>query len=225
MPCIARRHTPTTSCSNRGADYILTVKNYQRGLPTLEPSLEKRSRPGTATIYRGHRRVEQRTHKVVSVSDGIPFPHGMQVIPIVRKSRKIKGMKSRTEVVYAVTSELAAHTTAAGLATWIRGHRCVENRLRWVRDVTSGEDRSPVRTANGLRIMVSLGSLAISILRWTAPPTSPKPSDATHGTHSDPLHHYLPAETGLCPDPGGTGTGLDSLDHAVLAQRHRGPLA
>ena len=75
----------------------------------------------------------------------------MQAIPIVRKSRKIKGMKSRTEVVYAVTSELAAHTTAAGLATWIRGHRCVENRLRWVRDVASGEDRSPVRTANGLR--------------------------------------------------------------------------
>jgi len=91
----------------------------------------------------------------------------MQAIQIIRKSRKIKGKKWRTEVVYAVTSLPAAHTTAAELATWIRGHWCVENRLRWVRDVTADEDRSPVRTANGPRIMVSLGSLAISILRPT----------------------------------------------------------
>jgi hypothetical protein len=91
----------------------------------------------------------------------------MQAIQIICKSRKIKGMKSRTDVVYAVTSQPAAHTTAAALATWIRGHRCVENRLRWVRDVTSDEDRSPVRTANGPRIMAFLRGLAISILRPT----------------------------------------------------------
>jgi hypothetical protein len=91
----------------------------------------------------------------------------MQAIQIICKSRKIKGMKSRTDVVYAVTSQPAAHTTAAALATWIRGHRCVENRLRWVRDATSDEVRSPVRTANGQRIMAFLRGLAISILRPT----------------------------------------------------------
>ena len=80
----------------------------------------------------------------------------MQAIQIIRKSRKIKGKKWRTEVVYAVTSLPAAHTTAAELATWIRGHWCVENRLHWVRDVTFDEDRSQIRTANGPRIMASL---------------------------------------------------------------------
>lgn len=51
------------------------------------------------------------------------------------------------------------------LATWIRGHWTVENRLHWVRDVTYDEDRSQVRTGSGPRAMASLRNLAISILR------------------------------------------------------------
>jgi predicted transposase YbfD/YdcC len=150
----------------RGAHYILTVKNNQRGLRNQLKALPWEKVPvAHTTTNRGHGRVEQRTHKVVSVSAGILFPHAMQAIQIIRKSRKIKGKKWRTEVVYAVTSLPAAHTTAAELATWIRGHWCVENRLHWVRDVTFDEDRSQIRTANGPRIMASLRNLAISILR------------------------------------------------------------
>lgn len=63
----------------------------------------------------------------------------------------------------------------------------VENRLHWVRDVTYDEDRSQVRTGNGPRVMASLRNLAISILRINGVTTSPKPSDITPGTHSDPV--------------------------------------
>src|SRR5687768_1285804 len=34
----------------------------------------------------------------------------------------------------------------------------------------------------------------------TAPPTSPKHSDTTPGTHSAPSNYYSPAETQLCRD-------------------------
>ena len=61
-------------------------------------------------------------------------------------------------------------TSAAGadpvtLAAWVQGHWHIENRLHWVRDVTYSEDRSLVRTGNAPRVMASLRSLAIGLLR------------------------------------------------------------
>ena len=53
----------------------------------------------------------------------------------------------------------------ATLAAWVRGHWEIENRLHWVRDVTYQEDKSLVRTGNAPRVMASLRSLAISLLR------------------------------------------------------------
>jgi hypothetical protein len=41
----------------------------------------------------------------------------------------------------------------------------MENCLHWVRDVTYQEDKSLVRTGNAPRVMASLRSLAISLLR------------------------------------------------------------
>src|SRR6185437_4194175 len=48
---------------------------------------------------------------------------------------------------------------------WIGGHWHIENKLHWVRDVTYQEDRSLVRTGNAPRVMATLRSLAISLLR------------------------------------------------------------
>jgi hypothetical protein len=42
----------------------------------------------------------------------------------------------------------------------------LENRLRWVRDVTLGEDLHQARTRNGLRVMATLRNLVISLLRF-----------------------------------------------------------
>jgi hypothetical protein len=54
---------------------------------------------------------------------------------------------------------------AATLAAWVRGYWEIEDRLHWVRDVTYQEDKSLVRTGNPARVMASLRSLAISLLR------------------------------------------------------------
>ena len=56
-------------------------------------------------------------------------------------------------------------TDPATLAAWVRSHWKIENRLHWVRDVTYLEDKSLVRTGNAPRVMASLRSLAISLLR------------------------------------------------------------
>ena len=67
------------------------------------------------------------------------------------------------EVVYLITSDRDAD--AVTLAAWVRGHWHIENKLHWVRDVTYQEDKSLVRTGNAPRVMATLRSLAISILR------------------------------------------------------------
>ncbi len=49
-------------------------------------------------------------------------------------------------------------------------HWGIENSLHWVRDVVFDEDRSQVRTGNAPRVMATLRSTAISLLRlagWT----------------------------------------------------------
>ena len=50
-------------------------------------------------------------------------------------------------------------------ASWARGHWTIENRLHWVRDVVTGEDRHQLRTRNGPEIMAALRNLAISLIR------------------------------------------------------------
>ena len=71
--------------------------------------------------------------------------------------------KKTVEVVYLITSDREADP--ATLAAWVRGHWHIENKLHWVRDVTYQEDKSLVRTGNAPRVMASLRSLAISLLR------------------------------------------------------------
>ena len=51
------------------------------------------------------------------------------------------------------------------VASWARGHWAIENRLHWVRDVVTGEDRHQLRTGNGPQIMAALRNLAIGLIR------------------------------------------------------------
>ncbi len=91
----------------------------------------------------------------------IEFEGAAQVAQLRRTVTK-KGKKT-VEVVYLITSDRAADP--ATLAAWVRGHWEIENRLHWVRDVTYQEDNSLVRTGNAPRVMATLRSLAISLLR------------------------------------------------------------
>jgi hypothetical protein len=100
-----------------------------------------------------------------------PFPHAAQAIQIVRKTRPItpatgRRARWRTETVYAICTLAAEHAQPAELATWIRTHWSIENRLHWVRDVTLGEDLHQARTGNGPRVMATLRNLVISLLRF-----------------------------------------------------------
>jgi predicted transposase YbfD/YdcC len=97
----------------------------------------------------------------------INFPHARQVIRVTRGRTKQTTGERTGEIAYYITSLPPGQPAPEQLNTWIRGHWGIENKLRWVRDVTFKEDHSQIRTRNAPHVMASLRNLTISILRLT----------------------------------------------------------
>jgi predicted transposase YbfD/YdcC len=151
-----------------GADFVFTVKANQRGLLAKLKELPWRkvpARTGHSATSRGHGRHARHSIKVADAPAWIGFPGAAQVAQLRRTVTK-KGKKS-IEVVYLITSASFADAPPAVLATWVRGHWTIENRLHWTRDVTYDEDRSTVRTGQSPHVMASLRNTAITLLRLT----------------------------------------------------------
>jgi predicted transposase YbfD/YdcC len=147
--------------TGRGADYVMTVKG---NMPTLYRQLKKlpwAAIPAASSVSTDHGRRSRRTIKTALAPAWIGFAGAAQVAQLRRTVTK--NGKKTVEVVYLITSDRAA--SPGTLAAWVRGHWEIENRLHWVRDVTYQEDKSLVRTGNAPRVMASLRSLAISLLR------------------------------------------------------------
>ena len=108
-----------------------------------------------------HGRRARRTIKTALAPAWIEFDGAAQVAQL-RRTVTARGKKT-VEIVYLITSDRDADP--ATLAAWVRGHWHIENKLHWVRDVTYQEDKSLVRTGNAPRVMATLRSLAISLLR------------------------------------------------------------
>jgi len=148
----------------RGGHYVFTVKNNQRALRNLLKALPWNEIPVSSSIAgAGHGRLERRTVKATEVGAGLGFPHATQVLQ-VRRTVTRNGRKS-VEIVYLITSMPMTAAAPTQIATWIRGHWGIENRLHWVRDVTFDEDRSTIRTGTGPQVMAAIRNTAISILR------------------------------------------------------------
>ncbi len=103
----------------------------------------------------------RRTINAVLVPAWTGFDGAAQVAQ-ARRTVTRKG-KMTARVVYLITSDRDADPPP--WRPWARGHWEIENRLHWVRDVTYQEDKSLVRTGNAPRVMATLRSLAISLLR------------------------------------------------------------
>jgi predicted transposase YbfD/YdcC len=133
-------------------------------MPTLYKQLKKlpwAAVPAISDLSTDHGRRVRRTIKAMLAPAWIEFDGAAQVAQL-RRTVTAKGTKT-VEVVYLITSD--RHADPATLAAWVRSHWEIENRLHWVRDVTYQEDKSLVRTGNAPRVMASLRSLAISLLR------------------------------------------------------------
>ena len=152
-----------TFITARGADYVLTVKGNQPGLRRALAALPWQQIPAHRHTERSHGRTATRTIKAVEAPGRLDFPNARQVLQL-RRTVTRHGKRS-IEVVYLICSQTMTQAPPAKVASWIRGHWAIEDRLHYVRDVTYDEDRCRVRTGTGAEVMATLRNLAISLLR------------------------------------------------------------
>ncbi|WP_236145530.1 hypothetical protein [Verrucosispora sp. SN26_14.1] len=101
-----------------------------------------------------------------SCSTGIDLPHAVQALQVRRRRHRLDQPKRfTTETVYAITDLRVHQAKPAQLASWIRNHWSIENKVHWVRDVTYDEDRSQIRIGTGPQVMAALRTAAIGALR------------------------------------------------------------
>jgi predicted transposase YbfD/YdcC len=155
------QHDTAQAILARQADYVMTVK---ANMPALYRQLKKlpwAAVPAFSAVSTDHGRRARRTIKAALAPAWIGFEGAAQVAQLRRTVTK--NGRTTVEVVYLITSDRGADP--ATLAAWVRSHWEIANRLPWVRDVTYQEDKTLVRTGNAPRVMASLRSLAISLLR------------------------------------------------------------
>ena len=153
--------------TGRSGHYVFVVKKQLHRLHNLLHDLDWTPAALSSTENIGHGRTEHRTLEVLPAPDNIAFPAAAQVFRITRQRTDHSTGKHEIHTWVGVTDLTAHQATPAQIATLLRGHWHIENRLHWVRDVTYSEDHSRVRTGTAPRTMATLRNLAISALRTT----------------------------------------------------------
>ena len=173
------QHDTAQLILGRGADYVMTKAN----MPTLYKQLKKlpwTRIPSVSSVSKDHGRHARRTIKVALAPAWTGFEGAAQVAQLRRTVLK-KGKKT-VEVVYLITSDRAA--TPETLATWVRRHRHIENKLHWVRSSPTRKTdpwSEPETHPASWRRCEAWPSASCA---WTATRTSPPPTAITPATRN-----------------------------------------
>jgi predicted transposase YbfD/YdcC len=165
--------TIAEAIQSRGADYVLAVKDNQ---PKLAASIEDfwncfRSHPATETphnfvesVEKGHGRIETRRCWVFDQLDCLYKPEqwpGLKSFAVVESQREINGKSSLERRLYI--SSLRPDATR--IATTIRAHWSVENRLHWCMDIAFNDDQMRARTGHSAHNLATLKHITLNLIR------------------------------------------------------------
>src|SRR5437879_3884106 len=70
------------------------------------------------------------------------------------------------QVVYGFSNLTPAEASPQAIATFLRNHWAIENRLHWRRDVTLHEDQSQVRSVGKPQGLAALNNIVLSLMDW-----------------------------------------------------------
>ena len=157
---------------DKGADYIFGLKQNQPSLHDEvlsafdDATLERLRRSGdyAEQADKGHGRLEMRriwVERDVSWLGRSEAWPGLRTLILVESERTRRGVTSCERRTYISSS----NETASALASKVRGHWHVENRLHWVLDVTFGEDRARMSRKNGAENLSVMRKMAMNLLK------------------------------------------------------------
>ncbi|MFJ8545955.1 ISAs1 family transposase [Streptomyces sp. NPDC093586] len=159
------QHDHAAYLHKRGTHYLAVAKRNHPGLHERVRRLPWRDiRLDHIERTRAHHRDEIRRLKTAAFAHH-DYPHARQALQVVCWRRDLGTGKQTIERIHLVTSLPPGAATGSQLAAWIRGHWRIENQLHHVRDRTSHEDASKIRTRHLPRVMAGLRNLAIGVHR------------------------------------------------------------
>lgn len=131
---------------------------------------------GVAQTFQVLRRVKRKRTKLIEQApptkqgkQGKQSEQGEQTKPI----KQAKGAKQRKQVeetsqqvVYGFSNLTPAQAGPEAIATFLRDHWAIENRLHWRRDVSLREDHSQVRTLGKPAVLAALNNVVLALMDW-----------------------------------------------------------
>lgn len=157
---------------DRGADYILSVKDNQ---PTLADSVQdfftafqaapdKTPHDADEVIEKDHGRLEVRRCYAFDQLDCLHAPErwpDLQSFAVITSERTIKGKTTLEHRCYI--SSLPANAVRINQA--VRQHWRVKNSLHWCMDVSFGDDQMRARTGNAAHNLAVMRHFALNLIR------------------------------------------------------------
>ena len=157
---------------NRGADYILAVKDNQ---PTLADSMrdffaqftaapDRTAHTVAETVEKDHGRLETRRCFAFNQLDCLAKPEqwpDLQSFAVIESERCINGKTSFERRFYI--SSLPGD--AERIARAVRAHWAVENSLHWCLDVAFADDQMRVRTGHAAHNLAVLKHITLNLIR------------------------------------------------------------
>ena len=162
---------------NRGADYVLAVKDNQ---PTLADAMRdfftlfkaspnKTPHTQAETIEKDHGRLETRRCYAFDQLACLPKPEqwlDLKSFAVIESERCING-KTTVERRFYLSS---LPPDAGRLAQAIRSHWSVENRLHWCMDVAFADDQMRARTGHAAHNLAVLKHITLNLIRLDPTP-------------------------------------------------------
>jgi predicted transposase YbfD/YdcC len=157
---------------NRGADYVLAVKDNQ---PRLADSIRDffaqfRVAPGKTphtvieTVEKDHGRIETRRCYAFDQLVCLHNPEqwaDLKSFAVVESEREVKG-KTTTQLRFYLSSLPA---DASRMSHAVHSHWSIENRLHWCMDVAFADDQMRARTAHAAHNLAILKQLTLNLIR------------------------------------------------------------
>jgi predicted transposase YbfD/YdcC len=165
IDAMGRQTAIATKIIEEGGDYILAVKDNQKGVREEVEATCNRNRPfkDTTDVEKGHGRIETRRCQVFEKGLIVDFQGrwtGLQTIIKITSTREIKN-KSTTENRYYISSLDAEQP----FNQHIRSHWAVENSLHWTLDMVFREDEQRKRDKKAAENFAIVRKIALNLLK------------------------------------------------------------